>query len=474
MNRRALLLLASLGVAAGCAIQSGDDAEIGEAPIREMERRAVGKAVDYPAEQYSTADEERFATSKKARRELGWKVLAKALQPVKIAAQEGTGAGDGAKTIPLFRTWLGADEIDRMFAKMYGDLGKDRRVRRDIPTAKEVDDLFAWNAQALGPNSEQDYFARLAKVTDQQGVDGLGGNARVAYSPGYVKQYLTDYPTMAGCEGKLDSLSLDTPPVDEDKNFTNCFSREMETDAAVVKMSWRRNDAMINAGLPVQDTTAAGLGKRVAGQIDDGGWNTKALPLKKAGPKDAYSVTLSDGSGFSLVGLHVMTKELRHWVWVTVWWSPSDQANEDFGQDRPEEITKLGAPFTNYKMCVVTDFDEKDPDPRGGFEGSLGDALAAVHGKRTWCSNGFIEKGAHNAQTNCIGCHQHAGDLKPLDSVLVDGTTFPDQGRSKVRKAFPADYSWAFATPASPDQKDRLLDVILSRMKVYDREDAQP
>jgi hypothetical protein len=125
-------------------------------------------------------------------------------------------------------------------------------------------------------------------------------------------------------------------------------------------------------------------------------------------------------------------------------------------------------------MCVVTDFDEKDPDPRGGFESSLGDALAAVHGKRTWCSNGFIEKGAHNAQTNCIGCHQHAGDLKPLDSVLVDGTTFPDQGRSKVRKAFPADYSWAFATPASPDQKDRLLDVILSRMKVYDREDAQP
>jgi hypothetical protein len=57
--------------------------------------------------------------------------------------------------------------------------------------------------------------------------------------------------------------------------------------------------------------------------------------------------------------------------------------------------------------------------------------------------------------------------------VLVDPVKFPEQGRTQVRKGFPADYSWAVATPASPDQKDRLLDVIVSRMKVYAREDAQ-
>lgn len=476
MNARAAtVLLVALGVAAGCALHESDGAEAGESGIREQERRAVGKAVPYPADTYGAEDEERFRTSKKARRELGWKVLAKALAPVKIAAQTGTSVETkSGATIPLFRTWLGGDELDRMFAKTYGDLGKERRLAKEIPTEKEVADVFAWNANGgSGPASEAEYFVRLQQVTNQQGIDGLGGNGRVVYSPAYVQQFLTDYPAISGCEGKLTTFSIDTPPIDEKTNFTNCFSRELPPDAAVSKMSWRRNDELVSGGLAVQDTTAATLAKRMAGTLDEGGWQAKNLPLAKAGPDEAYTVKLSDETGFSLVGLHVMTKELRHWVWVTVWWSPSDKANDDFGQDRPEEITALGGPWKNYKMCVVTDFEEKDPDPRGGFDGTLGDALAAVHGKATWCSNGFIEKGAHNAQTNCMGCHQHAGDIGALDKLLVDGVKFPEQGRLQVRKGFPADYSWAFATPASSDQKDRLLDVITSRMKVYAREDAQ-
>ena len=343
---------------------------------------------------------------------------------------------------------------------------RERRQARDIPTKAEVDQLYKWNETSLGPNSEQEYFDRVAKVQSQQGVDGLGGNARVAYSPSYVRRYFTDYPTMAACAPVLDTLKLDTKPK-SDANFTNCFSSEMPKDAAVVKMSWIRNDEIRPDGIPVVDTSAATLAKRIAGTVDDGGWTkVSTLPLKKAGPDEAYTVQLSEGEGFSLQGLHIMTKELRHWVWVTIWWSAD--ADTDFGQDRPQEIKDLGGPWSHYKMLVVTDFEEQDPDPRGGFDGSLGDALAAVHGKATWASNGFIEKGAHNAQTNCMGCHQHAGDKKVLDSVLNDKSTFAESGRLKVREAFPADYSWAFATPVSSDQKDRLLDVVVNRMKVYD------
>ena len=476
----AALLTGVLAVAVGCAVNETDtDDTQGESEIRELERRAVGPAKEYPAERYSEADAETYAKSKKARRELGWHVLAKALKPVRIAGNlPARPAANGEAqaqplpepSIPLFRTWIGGDEFERMFAKMYGDLGKERRVAGDVPTKSEIDALFDWNAKALGPFSEADYFARLAQITNQQGVDGLGGNARVAYSPAYVRQYFTDYQAMAKCgNGTLESLEVDTPPISEEQNFTNCMSSEFAPEAAVIKASWRRNDAIVS-GLPVLDTSAATLKKRVAGQLDNGGWNARSLPTKAAGSEEAYTVKLTDESEYSLVGLHIMTKELRHWVWVTVWWSPD--ADSDFGQDRPAEITQLGAPWSNYKMCVVTDFDEKDPDPRGGFDGSLGDALEAVHGKTTWCSNGFIEKGDHNAQTNCIGCHQHAGDTRSLDSILTDENKFPFQGRTQVRKGFPADYSWAFATPASSDQKDRLLDVVVNRMKVYARDDG--
>ena len=443
-----------IAVAAGCA--SADEGASTSAPIRELERRAVGKAQAYPADAYSDEDAERFARSKRARRELGWRVVAKALAPTRIPA---------GGTVPLFRTWLGGDELGRMFAKMYGDLGRDRRVARDVPSAAEVDALFAWNATSLGPSSEADYFARVAKVTNQQAVDGLAGNARTSYSPGYARKYLEDYPTIAACDPS--AMSLATPPA-SDANFTNCFSREMQTDAAVAKASWRRNDDLVTEGLPIADTSAATLRARLARTIDDGGWQEHDLPMAPAGRDDAYTVELSGGERYALVGMHLITKELRHWVWVTLWWSP--RADEDFGQDRPAEI---GGPWRSYKMCVVTDFDEKDPDPRGGFDGSLGDALEATHGTSTWCSNAFIEKGAHNAGTNCIGCHQHAGDTSELASVLNDEQRFPRTGRARVRAGFPADYSWAFATPDSPDDKGRLQKMVRDRMKAYAGQDAR-
>lgn len=441
---RLLAISATLALAA-CAVHASEGTSSSE--IRELERRAVGPAQPYLADTYTDADAERFATSKKARRELGWHVLAKALAPVAVKS---SGSVQNA-TIPKFRTWLGGDELDRLFGKMYADFGPERRKSKSLPTNDELSALFDWNANSLGPSSEADFFARVAQLDDQTKLDGLGGNARVAYSPAYVRQYLTDYPTIADCN--LDALSFDTPPTSKE-NFTSCFSREMPSDAAVIKTSWRRNDPIVPDGLPVVDTSAAALETADA-------WSPSKAPLQHATAQDAYSVTMSDDAGYSLVGLHLMTKELRHWVWVTVWWSPNDN---DFGEDRPEEITKLGAPWNHYKMCVVTDFDEKDPDPRGGYgNSSLGDALAAVHGQNTWCSNPFLEKGAHNAQTNCIGCHQHAGDTKTLDAVL----NFPEAGRSLVRQSFPADYSWSFATPPSPDPKDRLQDVIQRRIKAY-------
>ena len=109
-------------------------------------------------------------------------------------------------------------------------------------------------------------------------------------------------------------------------------------------------------------------------------------------------------------------------------------------------ISTMAGPWKNYKMCVTTQYLEGDPDPRGGFSGSLGDALAAVHrgvGAPTWCSNPYLEDGAGNAATNCIGCHQHAGTALSTEEVLAAHDPASGTGRRQSRSSFPADYVFA-------------------------------
>src|SRR5690606_23299611 len=190
------------------------------------------------------------------------------------------------------------------------------------------------------------------------------------------------------------------------------------------------------------------------------------------GPDDIYTLRLASGNTYRLAGLHIMTKELDHWLWITLWWSPAP--HDDFGADRPAAIEALGGPWRNYKMCVVTAFEERDPDPWGGFAHtapSLGRALAAVHGGAgapSWCSNPYLERGAGNAATNCIGCHQHGGTGLRSEEILSDAARFPAHGRTVLRNNFPADYSWA------TDAGDRLGQLFADEVAYYDAAEQCP
>jgi hypothetical protein len=161
---------------------------------------------------------------------------------------------------------------------------------------------------------------------------------------------------------------------------------------------------------------------------------------------------LSNGIRMRLAALHIITKELRDWMWVTLFWS--DTPSTDFGEDRPAELT---GPFANYKMCTVVGYDEGDntvtPDAP---DTSLAKALDATRafGARTWCSNPYLEEGPGNAKTNCIGCHQHAGTDLMTETIIQGPTAFPDGARAKVRSNFPADYT--FVTSTGLDLADQL------------------
>jgi hypothetical protein len=238
-----------------------------------------------------------------------------------------------------------------------------------------------------------------------------------------------------------------------------CLTAEMPRDAVLVKADWKR--AQFNEPFPIFDTS----GRRMAARLSAAGGDDWGPGDGQASPSanDAYTVTLPNNNTFRLAALHIMTKELDHWVWVTLWWS-GNEPNADFGQDRPASVAALPGPWRNYKMCVATDYVEGDADPRGGFAGSLGDALSAVyrgHNSPTWCSNPYIEAGPKNANTNCIGCHQHGGTNLTALGILND---FPAAGSTHMRNNFFTDYLWSIRGGGGED----LTAVIKSEVDFWD------
>jgi hypothetical protein len=217
-----------------------------------------------------------------------------------------------------------------------------------------------------------------------------------------------------------------------------CLRDAFPAAAVVVKADWRR--AEFGLKLPVYDTSASALTERLT--RGDASW-TEPDGQANPGPDDIYTLKLPNGNVFRLAALHIMTKELDHWFWVTLWWS--DRPDEDFGADRP---ASLPAAFRHYKMCATVAFAEGDADAGGGFDAaqpSLAAALRATHagqGGPTWCSNPYLELGAGNSATNCVGCHQHAGTGTDVEAILGDEEAFPAHGRTELREDFLHDYSF--------------------------------
>ncbi len=463
-------LALSLAAAAGCSATAADDfegAQAQEGELRPLERKAIGKAADYPADKTLRTRLEELESSRKARRAVAWKAVGRALSPIKIADKT-LKVGDKPATVPLFRTWYGKDDFERMFGKMYADrTAEDRKARRPF-SATDAKRAFEWNATSLGASSDKDYFERIQQAKDDVSLQGVGGNHRVAYSPAIISHLMGEYGPLFDCLPKLDAnaIAAETEPVSK-TNFAPCFSQEFPVDAAVVKMSWyRANFGAERLPLPTYDTGAKTIAAKMTATGDDGAWG-KGIGQADPGEDKIYTVGMSDGTKFRMPAMHLVTKELREWLWITIWWS--DKPNEDFGADRPAEITNLDGPWKNYKMNVSVSYEEKDPDPRGGFDGSLGDALAAAYtgvGKPSWVSNPYLEKGSPNAQSNCIGCHQHAGSNENSESILAAPDKFPQASRTRVRKNFPSDYLWAVT-----NAPERLAGVIDDQVKHYDQVD---
>ncbi len=474
------------------------DADQGKADA--FGRHLVGVAADYEPDLQLADQADALAGNMQLRRQAAWGTVAKVLQPSPLLGLQ-RDAADNADIeltdipeVPRFETWYGLDDVKRMFQHLYEGLGPaGRRVREPFSPAA-IDEAFEWNAGALERSSSWplqryiDHVNRLGECPDELNEDqcaallasnvagAAGGIPRISYSPATVAHALDNYGPMLDCLDGLDALAMDAELDDADENFTVCLSQEFPVDSVLVKAQWERAD--FGRMLPAFDTDGDTLRALLAGDAE---WAEEGDRQLDPGADSIYTIRLRNGATYRLAGLHIMTKELRHWQWTTLWWS--DTPDDDFGADRPEAITaELPAVWSNYKMCSVTFFDEDDDDAASRFATlpSLADAIDATTGGPTWCSNPYLEHGPGNAATNCIGCHQHGGatvdfdrdgdsllDALEQERIISEEERFPEHGRTQIREVFPADYLYSF------NRVDDFAGVMASEVEFFDFQDGE-
>jgi hypothetical protein len=414
-----------------------------QAALTVIDRSLVGGARQYPVDSGLRGREPELATSQRARRAAAWAIAARVVAPVQLDTPL---EPEGSHELRLWQTWHNADDLTRIFRRLYPELTPEQQARRAGLDAAAIDAAEAWNEGAVA-DFEQWTAERVAAYTSA--IDsapkqaGLGGIYRVAYAPATSQHLLENYGGLLDC--RESDARVDAAPEPAGCGSPSfqpaCLAGQFPEASALVKATWQRLDA--GTPLSAYDTSAEALAQKLA---PDGtfGWGDGDRPAAP-GEGEMFTLELPNGNRFGLTGLHIMTKELEHWVWVTLWWS--DRPNEDFGADRP---TEFPAPFDHYKLCTVVAFQEGDPDPEGGAdEPSLRSALAATHagaGGPTWCSNPYIERGDGNASTNCVGCHQHAGTRLDSEDILADPAAFPDFTRPELRESFPTDYVFSVRT----------------------------
>ncbi len=435
-------------------------------------RLMIGRGHDYdPIKGDHIALFKELQNSMQKRRLAAWRVVEQMLQPEVLTIN-----GQPIE-VPRWHTWYeGAfdrkkSEVFRKLKIYHGDLNS---CRKD-PTCNDANEIIAertMNSQKaiknmvrslVSENFTQELVqSRVARLQNKEGSSETLGQGFTLFSPSFVKHVLLQSEKVVKCKDELGNFIPADKNPPSNTQFSHCV-QEFPRTAVMVKTSWVPIGS--SKSVMYHDTTPTDI-SRVINSAGTGTWN--AHKNEHASPSNIYSVETTTGDKFGLNAIHFSTKDVREWLWVSLWWHPN--ASGDFGADRPSTIKAFNkGVWDNYKMCVTSAFQEGDGRPWESYSKKY-PKLAAVLEKTykviqkqaasssnktitTWCSNPILENHSGNARTNCIGCHQYSNTLNTttksatrfLDTYnSADDVQFPQFGRSRKRKNFPAEFAWSF------------------------------
>ncbi len=322
-----------------------------------------------------------------------------------------------------WQNWYGEDDLGKIFLSLYSRLSKEQRLARSRLSPVAI------NAAITNFQSGESRLAETDRISKwfQAAADKAKGQAvpsveRILFNRQALFYMLSHYQDIYNC---FRSARRDS-----------CPSFQFPEAAAFIKTAWRRT----GDGFQINSFTSDEPGLR--SQFEREAWTSEGDWLPN--PGDSLSIRNASNKVFHLVGLHLIIRFPNQWLWGSLWLTP--KAEQPLSSDQPLPMRDR---WRHYQLCTAHSFQSPFEHP-GVKEGQ--EDLAAIarliqeQPSSNWCSNPFLEFGANNQRTNCIGCHQYAGldwSQSHLATKLVE-----DLGSLQLNADTkgPADFVWSLVT----------------------------
>ena len=403
MLKRSLVVLALLFTMEACRPHPDN---ISEPKTSREARSLMGAAEDFTPDLLAAIDESRLSRDWSYQQGLAWALWADANQIVKRER------ADFAK----WQTWYSKEDLQGIFRAIYSALSKDQRAGRVALSDREINDGIRSHTvgQFLSPDWNRDVFERwFVKYDNDAKKLSIPGMNKVLMNHGALVFFLKNYAAIDRC-AKAMTLSEACEPL------------TVPPDVAFLKTAWRRGQT--DFLVPYYQTDD------LFSQLAADEWQVKKREIPEDGT--TYRIDTPSGQVFHLTAVHLTLKLTKSWFWTSIWLDEKkngegavrlDRFHPPVASQSATAAVALSSPWTsaaapgalapiwqNYRLCAVNGFDGlAKTDSSVEFERTVAGAEANVGA--SWCSNPYLEGGAQNHKTNCIGCHQHAGSAWSQD-----------------------------------------------------------